>query len=142
MSDDRPKVGVGLMIMRGNQVLLSKRKGSHGEGEYAAVGGHIEHGETFEEAVLRELREECGPRIKVKNLRQVCVINLRTYKPKHFIDIGFVAEWDSGEPQLTEPHKFEGWEWFDKNNLPSPIFVADPLYLEAVKTGKTYFDCP
>jgi 8-oxo-dGTP diphosphatase len=35
-----------------------------------------------------------------------------------------------GEPELTEPDKCEGWEWFDWDNLPSPIFSTIPLLIK------------
>ena len=138
--DKRPQVGVGLIIIKGNKVLLGKRKGSHGHGEYASTGGHLENGETLEECVWRELKEEAGSDIKIKNLRFLCLINLRSYLPKHYIDIGFVADWQSGEPKVIELHKKESWEWFDIDNLPNPIFEPVPIYLEAYKTGRILFE--
>jgi 8-oxo-dGTP diphosphatase len=135
----RPVIGVGLMIIKGNQILLGKRKGSHGAGEYGGIGGHMEHGETFEECALRELREECGPDFKVKNVRFLCVTNVRDYPPKHFVDVGFVCDWESGEPVVTEPDKLEGWRWYGLDALPAPLFCADPNYIIALKNGQTYF---
>jgi 8-oxo-dGTP diphosphatase len=37
---DRPKVGVGVCIVKDNKVLLGKRKNSHGDGTWAFPGGH------------------------------------------------------------------------------------------------------
>jgi 8-oxo-dGTP diphosphatase len=133
----RPKAGVGIMIMKGNKVIISQRKGSHGHGEYAFIGGHVEYGETLEEAAHREIAEECG--LKVKNLRLLCVTDLLTYAPKHFVDIGFVADWASGEPKITEPDKFDLIEWRDIDNLPPKMFGPCHYYVEAYKTGKNYF---
>lgn len=133
------RVGVGLFIVRDNKILLDKRKNSHGSGEYAGAGGHLEHLESFEEAALRELREEMGDKIQVKNLTLLSVTNLKRYKPKHYIDIGIVAEWVSGEPVVMEPDKVEFWQWFDMDKLPKPLFGIIPNYIEAFKTGKVYF---
>lgn len=36
------KIGVGILIFKKNKVLLARRKGSHGAGEYAGPGGHLE----------------------------------------------------------------------------------------------------
>jgi len=36
--ENRPKVGVGIMIIKNGKVLLGKRKGSHGAGQYAWPG--------------------------------------------------------------------------------------------------------
>jgi 8-oxo-dGTP diphosphatase len=138
MDQGRPKVGVALLIMKDGKILLGKRKGSHGAGEYAGVGGHLENLESFEECALREMREEAGPLV-VTNLRFLSVTNLRAYAPKHYVDIALVADWISGEPQVMEPDKLESWQWYDTNDLPSPLFGAVSNYLKAYKTGKTYF---
>jgi len=87
---ERPKVGVGLLLIKDRKILLGKRKGAHGAGEYAGFGGHLEGLETFEDGLLRELAEEGGPDIKVKNLRFLSVTNLRKYAPKHYVDIGMI----------------------------------------------------
>ena len=80
--ENYPKVGIGIMIFKKGKILLGKRKGSHGEGEYAFPGGHLEYMESTEEGALREIAEECG--IKIKNLRFQFVANVRKYKPKHY----------------------------------------------------------
>jgi 8-oxo-dGTP diphosphatase len=137
---DRPKIGVGIFLIKDDrQLLLGKRKGSHGEGEYALPGGHMEGMESFEDCVLRELHEEAGPSVKVKNIRFLCVTNLRKYKPKHYVDIGMLAEWVSGEPEVMEPEKNEAWAWYDIDKLPEPLFGCTLNYLESFKTGKDYF---
>ena len=133
------KVGIGLLVIRGQQILLGKRKGSHGEGEYGGPGGHLEYGETCAETALRELSEECGDDIKVKNLRMLCVTDILKYLPKHYVDIGFVADWVSGEPQIMEPDRVESWGWYDLDDLPSPLFGAEDNYIEALKSGQAYF---
>lgn len=138
--NERPKVGVGLLLVKDGKILLGKRKGAHGAGEYAGFGGHLEGLETFEDDLLRELAEEGGPDIKVKNLRFLSVTNLRRYAPKHYVDIGMVAEWESGEPQVMEPDKIESWDWHDIDNLPDPLFGVIENYVEAYKTGKVYFN--
>ena len=48
------------MVLKAGQLLLGRRKGSHGEGEYAYPGGHLEHLETFAQCGAREVREETG----------------------------------------------------------------------------------
>jgi len=138
--NERPKVGVGLLLIKDDKILLGKRKGAHGAGEYAGFGGHLEGLETFEDGLLRELAEEGGPDIQVKNLRFLSVTNLRKYAPKHYVDIGMVAEWESGEPQIMEPDKIESWEWHDIDNLPAPLFGVIENYVEAYKTGRVYFN--
>lgn len=140
MKHTRPQIGVGLLLVKGNKILLGKRKKSHGEGEYGGPGGHLEPLESFEDCAMRELAEEAGNDIKIKNLRFLCLTNLRKYAPKHYVDIGMVAEWSSGTPKVMESEKLESWEWHDIDNLPSPLFAVEPNYVEAYKTGKSYFE--
>jgi ADP-ribose pyrophosphatase YjhB (NUDIX family) len=45
----RPGVGVLVILKYNNTVLLGKRKGSHGDGEWSFHGWHLELNETIEE---------------------------------------------------------------------------------------------
>src|SRR3989339_1022927 len=114
------KVGLGVIIMKDNRGLLGRRKGSHGEGEYAWPGGHLEYMESIEECARREVREETG--LEVQNVRFLRLYNLKKYAPKHYIDIGVIADWKSGEAKIMEPDRIEGWAWYDLDNLPQPLF--------------------
>lgn len=134
----RPKVGVGVMIFKEGKILLGKRKNAHGDGEYAWPGGHMEHMESFEETVRRETSEETG--LKIENIKFLRLLNFKDYAPKHYIDILMVADWKSGEPIVMEPEKCEGWDWYDIDNLPEPLFKAEYSGIEAYKTGKIFFD--
>lgn len=138
MEDQKPKVGIGVMIFRDGKVLLGKRKVPNGDGEYAWPGGHLEFMESFEDCIKREVAEETG--MKIKNIRFLRLMNFKTKNNKHYADIGFVADWESGEPKNLEPDKSEGWAWYDLNNLPEPLFGPIPNSIEAYKTGKNYFD--
>lgn len=126
------------MILKDSKVLLGRRKGSHGEGEYAFPGGHLEYMESFEDCAKRETMEEAG--IKIKNVRFNCVSNVTSYAPKHYVHIGLVADWEEGEPEVLEPEKRESWEWCDVGNLPEPLFEFCRFEIEAYKTGKNYYD--
>ncbi len=134
----RPKVGVGIMILKEGRILLGKRKAAHGAGEYAFPGGHLEYMESYVECALREIAEECG--IKVKNIRFLYVSNIKQYPPKHYAHINLVADWESGEPKVLEPEKCEGWDWYNLDNLPRPVFATTDWAVEAYKTGKNFFD--
>lgn len=139
MTTDRPKVGLGLLVVKGDMILLGKRKAAHGTGQYGGPGGHMEGMETFEEAVIREKDEEAGEELILKNLKFLCVTNLRKYAPKHYVDIGMVAEWAGGEPKVMEPEKLESWNWYPIDKLPQPLFGCMENYIEAYHTGRTYF---
>ena len=139
VSESVIKVGVGLLIVRGHKIVLGRRKAAHGAGSYATAGGHLEFGENIKEGALRELREEMGSQMKVKNIKLLCVATIKEYKPKHYVDIGLVAQWVSGEPLVLEPDKIESWQWFDLDALPSPLFGAIHHYIAAYRRGSVAF---
>jgi len=58
----RPLVGIAVLVMKDGKLLLGRRKGSHGENEYASPGGHLEHMESFAACATREVMEETGKR--------------------------------------------------------------------------------
>lgn len=138
MENNRPQTGVGVMVIKDGKILLGKRKASHGAGEYAFPGGHLEYMESFEECARREAREECG--IEIDNVKFLFLANLKDYAPKHYTHIGLVADWKSGEPKVLEPEKCEGWDWYDLAHVPQPLFAACTLSLDAYKTHKNFYD--
>jgi 8-oxo-dGTP diphosphatase len=136
--EPRVKVGVGIMIVKDGQVLLGRRKGAHGEGEYAWPGGHLEFGETLEECIEREIAEEAG--IKVRPIRPVSVSNVIKYG-RHYLDIQYLVEYLGGEPTVLEPDRIESWAWYNLNSLPEPIFEFALRGLEGYQKndGVAYF---
>ena len=125
------------MVLKDGKVLLGKRKGAHAEGDYSFPGGHLEYMESFEECVRRECREECG--IEIENIRAPLLGNVTAYRPKHYVQVSFTADWKSGEPRVLEPDKCEGWGWYDLNALPHPIMITSQLCFTQIKTGQSYF---
>lgn len=121
---NRPKVGLGVIILKENKVLLQKRKGSHGNGEWSFPGGHLEFFETFEECAKRETKEETDLEIKLTKEYPVAVTNDFFRKEnKHYITLYMEAEYVSGEPKILEPQKCDALDWFDWDNLPKPLFL-------------------
>jgi 8-oxo-dGTP diphosphatase len=134
----RPLVGVGVLIIENDRLLLVKRRGSHGEGTFGSLGGHVEFGESPEAALCREAREELG--IELGHIRFLACNSLVMYG-RHYLDLGFQAEIAAGTPQIqpAEVHKMESIGWYDLNDLPQPLFPPLELYLEALRTGQSYF---
>ena len=138
MENEIIKIGIGVMILKDGEMLLGRRKGNLAPDVYAWPGGHLEYMESFEDCAKRETMEETG--MEMQNVRFLGLRNLKDYAPKHFVNIGVVADWKSGEPQLLEPEKCEGWDWYDLNNLPEPLFPTIRDFLESYKGGQNFFD--
>jgi len=68
---DHPRVGVGAVVLHENRVLLVKRGKAPSLGKWSLPGGLVHLGETTREAVVREVGEECGVRIKVADVAGV-----------------------------------------------------------------------
>ena len=60
MSDDRPEVAVGAIVVDDDRLLMIRRGHGPAAGTWSVPGGRIERGETAAEAVVRELKEETG----------------------------------------------------------------------------------
>ena len=136
--ENRPKVGLGVTVIKDGKVLMGRRKNTHGTAEWAWPGGHLEYMESFEECSKRETREECG--IEIQNVRFEFLANVGKYVPKHYVHVGLVADWKSGEPRILEPEKAEFWKWFDAAELPEPLFEMCKMAFESYRTGKSYYD--
>lgn len=138
MAPHTPQVGVGVMIVKDGTVLLGKRKGAHGAGEYAFPGGHLEYMESFEHCATRETQEECG--IEIAQIRFQFLANVTTYAPQHYVHIGLLADWQHGTPEVLEPESSGRWEWHNIDRLPQPLFEMCRLAIESYKTGRNYYD--
>jgi 8-oxo-dGTP diphosphatase len=128
---ERPKVGVGIILVQDGKTLLGKRKNSHGEGQWAQPGGHLEAGESLEACVRRELLEETG--ITPLSFRQGPWTN-DIMETKHYVTLWVFVHHFEGTPQLMEPHKCEGWEWFGWNEFPEPRFLSTENLIRHVGT--------
>lgn len=138
MSEKRPLVGVGILIIKDNRVLLAKRKGSHGEGEYAFPGGHLEFGESFSDCAIRETSEEAG--IQISDIEFQFLANIIKYDGKQYVHVGLTAKWLSGDPQNLEPNKSEDWGWHKIEQPPKPLFEMSRLAIESLNNGQIYYD--
>ncbi len=68
---DQPVVGVGAIILREGKILLEKRGNEPARGQWTIPGGVVEVGESLEDAVARETKEETGLEVKTANLLDV-----------------------------------------------------------------------
>ncbi|QCR35566.1 NUDIX hydrolase [Nissabacter sp. SGAir0207] len=132
-------VGVGVIIVNPQgQVLFGKRSGSHAP-YWSIPGGHMEPGESFEQAAIREIEEETGLRLVAP---QVIALsnNLETWaqEGKHTVSVCLLARHPGGEAQRREPEKCEAWLWCDPDALPQPHFEASRNAIALWRQGEFY----
>lgn len=121
----RPKIGVGVAIFCGHQVLLHKRAAGHSPNVWAFPGGHLEFGETFVDCALRETREECGTDLRVKVPRFWTAVNtVYEEEGKHYVVIFMYTHHTGGSPRNMEPTKGGEWRWFHVDALPAPLMMG------------------
>ena len=117
-----PRVGVGVIVCRGNKVLLGKRMSSHGSDTWSFPGGHLEFGETIESCAAREVLEETG--LTITNIRPGPYTNdVFQTEGKHYSTLFVVADGSDGEPQILEPEKCGEWRWCEWGKFPTPLFI-------------------
>ncbi|PRQ40452.1 putative hydrolase [Rosa chinensis] len=128
-----PKVVVVVCLLRGNKVLLGRRRSSLGD-SMSLPGGHLEFGESFDECATREVKEETG--LDIDKLQCLTVTNnlfLDKAKPYHYVVISIRAVLaDHQQPQNIEPDFCDGCGWYEWNILPKPLF--SPLE-KAIQAG-------
>ena len=98
---DRPIVGVGAVVLRGNEVLLIRRGKPPRMGDWSLPGGMQEIGETVFEAAVREVQEETG--VTICDIALIDVVDSITLDDDarvqfHYTLIDVVAKWRSGDP--------------------------------------------
>lgn len=102
-----PLVGVGAVVLRGDDVLLVRRAKPPRAGEWSLPGGLQKLGETVFEAAAREVREETG--VSAEPLTIVDVVDLIEYEDArpggrvrwHYTLIDVAAAWRAGEPRAA-----------------------------------------
>ncbi len=122
------RVGIGVLVAnKEGKILLGKRKCEHGQNTYSMPGGHLEFGESFEGCAKRELKEETN--LDGYDFEAVS-LNNRISDSKHYVTIGLIAKGIKGSIKLMEPDKCDGWNWYNKDNLPKPLFEPSERIIE------------
>jgi len=105
-----PEPTVGLVIFNPeNKILMVKSHKWHNK--YIMPGGHIEVGESFEQAAKREIKEETG--LDIHDIKFLClhehIFGKEFHKKKHFVFLDFTAKTDSSKVVLNDEAQEYKW---------------------------------
>lgn len=109
---DKPLVGVGTVVLRGNKVLLIQRGKPPREGQWSIPGGMQQLGETLRDAAVREAREETGLAVQISGLLDAIDLietddDGRTRR--HYTLIDFWGTAAEGEPVAGDDARDARW---------------------------------
>jgi ADP-ribose pyrophosphatase YjhB (NUDIX family) len=116
----RPILAVSAAIFRDGKVLIVRRGRAPAKGVYTLPGGGVELGETLEQAVIREVREETALDIEPVDLvgfRQAIARDTTGRIERHFVILPFAARYIGGEITLNE--ELSEADWRDPSALGS-----------------------
>ncbi|HXX11083.1 MAG TPA: NAD(+) diphosphatase [Burkholderiales bacterium] len=108
-----PRIAPAVMalVQRGDQLLLA-RSPHFVPGMHSALAGFVEPGESLEQCLVREVKEEVG--VEVANLRY---FSSQSWPFPHSLMIAFNCDWVAGEI-TPDPTEIEAAGWFGLDNLP------------------------
>jgi mutator protein MutT len=107
-----PKVAAGCIVVDGDRVLLVRRGIEPGYGKWVFPGGHVDRGETVEDAAIRETREECGVIAEIDEL-----IGLYSYAGRPVVVAVFRAHLAEGSPQASALDETLEVGWFTADEV-------------------------
>ena len=131
---ERPFVGVGVVVLRGDEVLLVQRGKAPNKGQWSIPGGKQRLGETVMQAVHRELLEETGVKIKQAALLDVVDVIMQDDNGKiqyHYTLVDYQAEWLSGECRSGDDADAVKWVSFDELNSVGLLDKTRDIILKA-----------
>ncbi|WP_323736177.1 NAD(+) diphosphatase [Methanosphaera sp. ISO3-F5] len=129
-----PRIAPAIIVtINNNDKLLMAKHSYHKTHSYSLIAGFVEAGESIEEAVRREVKEEVG--IEIKNIRYV---KSQPWPFPNSLMLGFTADYDSGEIKVDGDEILEA-KWFKPEEIEIPsstISISSWLINEYIKNHK------
>lgn len=108
----RPFVGVGVVVFKGESVLLIRRGTPPRAGEWSLPGGAQHIGERVAQTAAREVLEETGVQIEEPQFLEVIDSIVPDEQGRiryHYTIVDFWAEWRAGEPHAADDAQHAEW---------------------------------
>ena len=120
---------VAALIVRDGRLLIARRpEGKHMAGRWEFPGGKLECGESPEEAIEREIREELAAEIRAGRVYQAIAYS---YPEKDVLLLFYAASIVSGEPRPVEEAEIR---WITLEELDEYTFApVDAMLVERLK---------
>ena len=128
-----PSLAVDAVVFSEQKILLIRRKNDPFKKFFALPGGFVDYGETTENAVLRELKEETGIDGRIKNMAGVFSDPKRDPR-KHVVSIVYVI--DPTTKEIRSGDDAEYCAWFSIDNLPELAFDHKAIIEKSLKVVK------
>ena len=113
-----PKIVVAALVVMDREVVLVKRGPGVGEGKWSFPAGYVDRGETLQDAVVRETREEIGVEVRTMNL-----VGLYSRKNDPIVLAIYEANVIRGE--VAPCGEVLDAAWFPVDDLPPLAFSRD-----------------
>ena len=128
-----------LILIKDDRVLLSRRFNTgYMDGHYSLPAGHVDEGETVEDCLVREVKEEIGISVKKKDIKLVHVMHRKEADIR--LDFFYTADSYTGILKNMEPEKCDDLKWFELNKLPKNILPYIKQAIEESQQQVLYSD--
>jgi 8-oxo-dGTP diphosphatase len=128
-------VGVGAIIVDDEGRLFAALRGPQARnerGKWEFPGGGVEFGEKLADALKREMFEEYGVKIDVRELLDV-VDHILPEEGQHWVSPTFICRIIEGVPEIKESEKCREIRWFYPAEMPGQLSQASRQSLEDYK---------
>ncbi|WP_423792562.1 NUDIX domain-containing protein [Methanocaldococcus indicus] len=125
-----PSLTVDGILEMNKKILLIKRKNNPYKDFYALPGGFVECGETLEEAIIREIKEETNLDVEVESLFNVYSSPNRDPRG-HIVTVVYILKCIGGELKAKTDAK--DVKFFDINNLPKLAFDHEKIINDYIR---------
>ncbi len=133
---------VDIFIVYKDKILLIHHRGQN---KWLPIGGHIELDEDPEQALFREIKEECGLEIEILGEKPLVQSPIAKFLyPPVFLDIHKISDTHKhvglfyfakakNDKAVLNQREHKGIKWFSKEDLDNPDFNLDPIIIFCAK---------